>query len=65
MKKKKKKSSLTQLQLVGIKEEKMERRKSFSTSGHDLKPSPRNPLKVRFKKKMPKKQKQKYVSLCK
>ena len=39
-KKKKKKCSLTQLQLVGIKEEKMERGKSSNTSGHDLKPSP-------------------------
>ena len=37
---KKKKFSLTLLQLVDIEEEKRERRKSFNTSGHDLKPSP-------------------------
>ena len=41
-KKKKKKCSLTQLQFVGIKEEKMERGKSSNTSGHDLKPSPQS-----------------------
>ena len=60
----KKKYSLTQLQFIGIEEEKKEKGKSSSTLGHDLKPSPqslflcvnlaRNPLKERFKKKFKK-----------
>ena len=38
----KKKYSLTQLQFIGIEEEKKERGKSSSISGNDLKPSPQS-----------------------